>query len=144
MNAQLARFIVRVQCRTHPVWCAQVVVGSVFELVVATGSLPWSPGFIRRFHKYCDSDAARQMADQPTLKRRSRHISIRYRLISRSVRCMETQIIHIPGAHNPADLLTKAKFGAEFRHLWNLLMKPGDHGREPAATTSSNTESTTT
>jgi len=93
---------------------------------------------------YCDSDAARQMADQPTLKRRSRHISIRYRLISRSVRCMETQIIHIPGIHNPADLLTKAKFGAEFRHLWNLLMKPGDHGREPAATTSSNTESTTT
>ena len=93
---------------------------------------------------YCDSDAARQMADQPTLKRRSRHISIRYRLISRSVRCMETQIIHIPGAHNPADLLTKAKFGAEFRHLWNLLMKPGDNGREPAATTSSNTEHTTT
>ena len=93
---------------------------------------------------YCDSDAARQMADQPTLKRRSRHISIRYRLISRSVRCMETQIIHIPGIHNPADLLTKAKFGAEFRHLWNLLMKPGDHGREPVATTSSNTEPTTT
>ena len=93
---------------------------------------------------YCDSDAARQMADQPTLKRRSRHISIRYRLISRSVRCMETQIIHIPGIHNPADLLTKAKFGAEFRHLWNLLMKPGDNGREPVATTSSNTEPTTT
>jgi hypothetical protein len=23
----------------------------VFELVVAAGSLPWSPGFIRRFHK---------------------------------------------------------------------------------------------
>ena len=50
----------------------------------------------------------------------------------------------IPGIHNPADLLTKAKFGAEFRHLWNLLMKPGDHGREPVATTSSNTEPTTT
>ena len=56
---------------------------------------------------YCDSDAARQMADQPTLKRRSRHISIRYRLISRSVRCMETQIIHIAGIHNPADLLVQ-------------------------------------
>jgi hypothetical protein len=41
---------------------------------------------------FLHSDAARQIADQPNLKRRSRHISIRYRLISRSVRCWKHKL----------------------------------------------------
>ena len=71
---------------------------------------------------YSDSQAAGHMIEKTALKRKTRHIAIKYRAINLCHARKEIIVNFIPGIENPADLFTKALFGHKWKYIAHKFM----------------------
>jgi hypothetical protein len=65
----------------------------------------------------CDSTSAINIAKNPVLHSRTKHIEVRYHFLRDNVENGNIDLIHVPTEKQVADILTKALDKATFAHL---------------------------
>jgi hypothetical protein len=94
----------------------------------ATKEMVWLKNFLKEIGKeqdksvlFSDSQSALCLAKNPVFHSRTKHIELRYHYIREKINDGTLSLEKIPGAKNPADMLTKAVIGDKLRLCMTLV-----------------------
>ena len=85
---------------------------------------------------FCDSQAALQTAQHPTIKQNAKHIRVKYHNIIRVQGQGQVHFEHIPSGENDSDIFTKNLPAELFQRHRNSMMRPYPVSRSPIASSS--------
>lgn len=70
---------------------------------------------------YCDNEAAVKLSKFEEIKKKTKHVNVRFNFLRQAVGDNNVEVKHIAGTENPADILTKPLSYAKLLHCCNLL-----------------------
>ena len=70
---------------------------------------------------YCDNEAAVKLSKSEEIKKKTKHVNVRFNFLRQTVGDNNVEVKHIAGTENPADMLTKPLPHAKLLHCCNLL-----------------------